>query len=95
MKPILDIYVSKTIQWFEKLFNPMSFDPCNLPLKIRNSIETLIPKMGAHLEVCGLIHSHFPTFPGAWNVILELQFWPASLQAPSLVVSPRLGLRHH
>jgi hypothetical protein len=40
----------------------MGFDPCNCSMKIRDSIETLILKVGAHLGVWGsfphtLIHS--------------------------------------
>jgi len=30
----------------------MSFDPCNHPLKIQESIKTPTPKMVAHLGVC-------------------------------------------
>jgi hypothetical protein len=33
-KPILDIYVLRDFQWYKGLFNVMSFDPCNHPLKI-------------------------------------------------------------
>ncbi len=64
-EPILDIYVSKDFQWYKGHFNPMIFDPCNRPLKIRESIETLILKTGAHLGVCDFIPSHSPTLPGA------------------------------
>jgi len=28
----------RAFQWYKKLFNPMSFDPCNRPLKIWNSL---------------------------------------------------------
>ncbi len=93
-KPILDIYVLRAFKWYKKLFNPMSFDPCNCPLKIRESIETPTPKVGAHLGVCGFIFSHYPTLLGAWNVTLEPHFWFAPLQAFTLVVSPRLRLWH-
>jgi hypothetical protein len=51
------IYISKAFQWYKELFNPMSFDPYNYLLKIRESIKTLIPKVGAHLGVCGFIPS--------------------------------------
>jgi hypothetical protein len=54
----------------------MNFDPCNFFLKIQEFIGTLI-----HLGVSGFIHSHSPTFPGAWNVIPELHFWPTPSQA--------------
>jgi hypothetical protein len=43
----------------------MSFDPYNYPLKIMESIGTLIPKVKVHLGVWGFIPSHFPTSPGA------------------------------
>jgi hypothetical protein len=71
-KRILDIYVSKKFQWYNKLFNPMSFDPCNCPLKIWVSIRTPIPKVGIHLGVWGFIPSHSLAFPGTWYVILRL-----------------------
>jgi hypothetical protein len=43
----------------------MSFDPYNHLLKIRESIETPTPKMGAYLRVHEFIPSHSPTFLGA------------------------------
>jgi hypothetical protein len=92
-EPILDIYVSKDFEWFKKLFNSMIFDPCNRLVKIQESMGTLIPKVGAHLGMCGFIPSHSPTLPGAWNVTLGLHSWPAHLQAFPLVMSLRLKLR--
>jgi hypothetical protein len=47
----------------------MGFDPYNRFLKIRESIGTLTPKVGAQLWVWRFIPSHFPTLPRAWNVI--------------------------
>ncbi len=73
-------------------FNPMSFDPCNRPLKIQKSIGTPIPEVGAHLGVCGFIPSHSLTFLGTWNVTPGFHFWLAPLQALTLGVRPRLGL---
>ncbi len=93
-EPILDIFVLRFFQWYKELFNPMSFDPCNRPLKIWESIKTLIPKVGAYLGVCGFISSHFPTLPRAWNVIHGLHFWLTPLHALTLAGNPRLGLRH-
>jgi hypothetical protein len=93
-KPILNIYIPRAFQWYMELFNPMSFDPCNCPLKNRKSIGTPTSKVGAHLGVWGFIPSHFSTLPGAWNVTLELHSWPAPLQTLILVVSLKLGLRH-
>jgi hypothetical protein len=54
----------------------MSFDSCNFPLKIRESIGTLIPKMGAHLGVWGFIPSHFLALLGTWNVTFGLTLSP-------------------
>jgi hypothetical protein len=92
-KPILDIYVPRSFQWYNKPFNSMCFDPCNCFLKVRKSIGIPTPKVGAHLGVWGFIPSHSPTFPGAWDVTPELPSWPAPLQAFALVASPRLRLR--
>ncbi len=91
-KLILNIYILRAFQWYKEIFNPMSFDPCNFPLKIWESIGTPIPKVGAHLGVWGFIPSHFPTLPITWSVILKLHSWPTPLQALVLVVSPRLRL---
>jgi hypothetical protein len=105
--PILNIYVSRVFQWYNELFNPMKFDPWNTFLKIHKSIGIPIPKMGIHLGVCEFIPSHSPTLPGVcefipshsptlpgvWNVTLGFLFQPAPLQALTLVVSPRLGLK--
>jgi len=65
MQDHLDIYVPKAFQIYKEIFNPMSFDPCNRPLKIWKSIRTPTPKVGAHLGGWGFIPSHFPTFSGA------------------------------
>jgi hypothetical protein len=56
---ILDIYVSRTFQWFKQLFNPMSFDPWNTYLKIQYSIGIPTPKVRIHLGVFEFIPSHF------------------------------------
>jgi len=78
-KPILNIYVTRVFQWYKELFNLMSFDPYNFPLKIQESIRNPAPKVSVHLGVSGFIPSHSPTLPRAWNVTLGLQFWPAPL----------------
>jgi hypothetical protein len=93
-KPILDIYVPRSFQWYKKNFNLMCFDPCNFFLKIQKSIETPIHKVGVHLGVWRFIPSHSPTLPIAWNVTPGLPSWPTTLQTLALVVSPRLGLWH-
>jgi hypothetical protein len=78
-EPILNIYVPRTFQWYKKIYNPMGFGPYNFSLKIWKSIETLIPKMGAHLGVWRFIPSHPPTLLGAWNVTPGLPSWHAPL----------------
>jgi hypothetical protein len=92
-KPILDIYVSRTFQWYKKIFNPIGFDLCNRFLKIQESIIIIAPKMRTHLGGWRFIPSHSLTFPGAWDVTLELPSWLAPLQVLALVASPRLGLQ--
>jgi hypothetical protein len=85
-KPILNIYVPKYFQYYKEHLNQMGFDPWNYFLKIWDSIETLIPKVGSHL--------------GVWVFIITLShnlglpFWLAPLQALAFVTSPRLGLWH-
>jgi hypothetical protein len=49
--PILDIYVLITFQWYENLFEPLSFDPYNHSLNIWESTKTPTPNMGVHLGV--------------------------------------------
>jgi hypothetical protein len=94
MRVHLDIYIPIALQWHNENFNPMIFDPCNRPLKIRESTRTPTPKVRAHLGVWGFIPSHSLTLLGAWNVTPRLHFWPAPLQALALIVSPKLRLRH-
>jgi hypothetical protein len=83
---------SKSFPMCKELFKSMCFDPFNCPLKIWESIGTLISKVGTHLGVCGFIPSHFPTLSGAWNVTPRFHFWLTPLQAFTLVASPRLRL---
>jgi len=78
-EPILDIYISRTFQWYKELFNPMSFDSYNCLLKIQESIRSPTPKVGAHLGMCWFIPSHFPTQLGAricdsWASLLARTF---------------------
>jgi hypothetical protein len=69
----------------------MNFDPWICSSKIWESIGIPTLKLGAHLGVCGLISSHFPTFLWAWNEIPGLHSRVAPLQALILVASLRLG----
>jgi hypothetical protein len=72
----------------------MGFDPYNCALKIQESIGTPTPNMGVHLRVGGFIPSHSLALPRAYNVPPEVPSWSATLQALTLVTSPKLGLRH-
>jgi hypothetical protein len=83
-KPILDIKVPRAFQWYKEFFNPMSFDPCNHPLKIRKSIGTSTPKMGAHLGVWG---SFLHTFLHSW----EHEMWLPSSFLALTFANPCLG----
>ncbi len=91
---ISNIYVSKAFQWHKNIFNPMNFDPWNTFLKIRESIETPPPKVGANLGVCEFIPSHSPTLLGVWNVTPRLPSRPTPLQALALVMSLKLESWH-
>jgi hypothetical protein len=93
-KRILNIYVFKKIQWYNELFNLMSFDLSNYYLKIWKSVGFSTPKVGVHFKVCGFIPSHSRT-PRNVSVTLGLHFRLAPLHALALVVSPRLWLWHH
>jgi hypothetical protein len=81
---ILNIYVSRTFQWYKELFNPMCFDPWNTSLKIQDSIGIPTPKVdsGVHSRVCRF------TF-GSANVTPKLHFQPAPFHAFALVTSPK------
>ncbi len=58
-KPILDIYVLISFQWYKKLFEPMCFDPCNCALKIQESIWDSNSHNGSSL---GSVRVHSLTF---------------------------------
>jgi hypothetical protein len=91
-EPILNIYVPRPSNDIKNY--SMGFDAYNHSLKIWKSIKTPTPKVGAHLGVWRFIPSHFPTLPGAWNVIPAFPSWPLPLQILALVVSPKLELWH-
>jgi hypothetical protein len=68
-KPILDIYIPRTFQWYKYFFSSICFDPCNCSLKIWKSIGIPIPKMGTHL--------------GVWKFIPSLSYTPGSMRCDS------------
>jgi len=92
-EPILDIYVPRAFHRYEEIFKPLSFDPCNRPLKIRESTRTLTPKVEFPwgVRVDSLTPSHTP---GSMLCDSRLPSWPATLQTLALVMSPKLGLQH-
>ncbi len=91
-EPILDIYVSRSFHWYKELFKPLSFNPCNCPLKIRESTEAPTPKVELPWGV--RVHSLTPSHtPRSMLCDSQLPSWPATLQTLALVVSPRLRLR--
>jgi len=42
-KPILDIWVPRSFQWYKERLKPLKFDSCSHPLKIRESTGTPTP----------------------------------------------------
>jgi hypothetical protein len=77
---------------YKEIFNLMSFNPWNRPLKIWESIRTPTFKVKAHLRLCGFIPSHSPTLPWAWTVTPRLHSWISPLQVVALIANPRLRL---
>jgi hypothetical protein len=93
-KPILDIYVSISFQWYEIFFKPMGFSPCNRSLNIQESFGTQLPTWEFTWECEGsfphtLLHSR-----GHENVTPELSFGSHPCNPFALVMSPRLRLWH-
>jgi hypothetical protein len=62
----------------------MSFDPCNRPLKIQESIGTSIPKMGVHLECES-------SFPHTLLHSREYEMWLPSSVLACAFANPCLG----
>ncbi len=92
--PILNIYVLRAFQWYKELFNRMSLSPWSRSLKIWKSIRIPSPKVGVHLGVWRFIHSHFPTFPGAWDVTPKLLLLVCTFANPCLSCEHKVGLQH-
>jgi len=84
---------SKNFHWYKKHFKPLSFDPYNRLLKIRESTKTPTPKVELHWGV--KVHSFTPSHTPR-NMLRDsrLPSWLATLQTFALVASPRLKLRH-
>jgi len=93
-EPILDIYVLRAFQWYKKHYEPLIFDPWNCSLKFQKSSGTPSPKVGVALGVWGFTPSHFPALSRVCDVTPGLPLGSHTCNPFSLVVSPRLGLRH-
>jgi len=84
----LDIYVWKKFQWYNELFNLISFDPCNRSLKIQESIGSPTPKLRAHLGVWGFIFT-FPYTPGSTKCESWASFLAHTFVNPCLDHEPK------
>jgi len=86
----------------------MRFDSCNHPLKIWKSIMTPTPKMRAHLGVWGVHSLTLSYTPGSMKCDSQASLLARTFVSPylirkplpwlqilTLVMSPRLGLRHY
>jgi hypothetical protein len=90
---ISNIYVPRALQQCKELFNPMSFDPCNRPLKIRKFIGTN-SQSGNSFGTVG-VHSFTLSYtPGNMKCNSQASFWLAPLPTLALVTSPKLRLRN-
>ncbi len=80
-KPISNIYILRDFQWYNKLFNPMSSDPCNCFLKIWESIWSPFGIQFPKWEFTWECEGSFPhTF---------LHFWEHEMWLPGFPVGPQ------
>jgi hypothetical protein len=93
-EPILNIYISIAFQWYEKLLEPLGFDPCNHSLNIWESTGTLTLNMGVPLGVWGFFPSHSFALSRHENATFELSLGLHLCKPFALVASPRLGSWH-
>jgi hypothetical protein len=92
-KPILDISFSIDFQWYKKLFELMSFYPCDRALKIQESIRIRTPNMeftwkceGSFLDTLWHSQEHEMWLSG-------FPFGRQPCNPLALVASPKVGLR--
>ncbi len=71
----------------------MGFDPYNCALKIRESIWDSNSHNGNSLGSAKVHSFTLFAFLGTCDVTLRPFYWPTTLLALALVVSPKLGLR--
>ncbi len=89
-KLILDIYVSKTFQWYKEFFNLMNFDLWNHSLNIWDFIRTSTPKVGIHLAVC--VGSFLHTLSHFWECECDSRgaFLTCTFSCPCLSHKPKV-----
>jgi len=82
-KPILDIYVPRSFQWYKERHKTLSFNPWNSFLKFWESTGTPSPKVGVALGVWGFTLSYSLTLsytPGSMWGDSQAFSWLATLQ---------------
>ncbi len=87
-EPILDIYVSRASHWYKELFKPLSFDPYNRPLKIRESTKTPTPQSGTPLG-CEGSFPHTFSHPREYVVRFSVSLLACNLANPCLGREPK------
>jgi hypothetical protein len=91
-EPILHICVSITFQWYNELFKPMGFNPCNRALKIWESIRNSNSYNGSSLRNVRVHSLTLFALPKACDVTLESFFWHSQehvMWFPNLFLGPQ------
>jgi hypothetical protein len=88
-KPILNIYILISFQWYKKLFKPMGFDPYNCTLKIWESIWESNSHNGSSLESVKVHSLTLFALPKTCDVTPRPPSWPTTLQPPCLGREPK------
>jgi hypothetical protein len=95
-KPILDIDVPRSFQWYKEFFNPMRFDPYDLPLKIRKSIKSPIPKVGGSSLGSVGVHSLTLSYtPKSMKCDSQASFLAHTFASPCVGCEPKARARSH
>jgi hypothetical protein len=81
-KPISNINVPRAFRWYKELFNPMTFNPCNRPLKMQESIGNSLGNAGVHSLTlsCTL---------GGMKCDSQAHFWQCTFANPCLDREPK------
>jgi hypothetical protein len=84
---------SKSFQWYNECYKPLSFGPWNYSLKFQESIWDSNSHHGSSLGSVRVDSLTLFALPRACDMIPGSPIWLATLQPLVLVASPRLGLR--